>query len=137
MLLGASSSPRNFARPLGSTQAIPLPAVVVLWATWCASCRAELDRLGVLAAAARPLPVVTLAIDPADKARARLIADHRPLASAFADARAPAAVVTSWGGKGATLPLAVALDRHGRPCGMKRGLLGTDQLRQWAASCSR
>lgn len=91
----------------------------------------------MLTAAARPLPVVTLAIDPPDLARARMIADHRSLASSFADGRDPMTVLADWGGKGAVLPLAVALDRSGKVCGMKRGLLGTDQLEEWARACSK
>jgi hypothetical protein len=35
------------------------------------------------------------------------------------------------------LPLAVAIDRQGRVCARKRGLLGTDQIKQWSQSCLR
>ena len=129
--------PINAARPLGTVQTIPRPAVVVLWATWCASCKAELDRLDTLAVAAKPLPIITLAIDPPDKARVRMIAQHRKIDLAFADNRDQAIVLGDWGGKGALLPLAVAIDRSGQVCGMKRGLLGTDQLRAWAKTCSK
>lgn len=80
---------------------------------------------------------VTLAIDPPDKARRGLAAAGLPLASAYADGRNPRTVLADWGGPGAMLPLAVAVDRQGRICASKRGLLGTDQLRDWSRQCSR
>lgn len=126
------------AQPVtGPARSVPRPSVVVLWGTWCASCRDELARLASLRQAAAPLPIVTLAIDPPAKALERLRATHMPVDAAFADAREPGAVLADWGGKGAILPLAVAIDRNGNVCGSKRGLLGTDQLRGWATSCSR
>lgn len=113
------------------------PAVVMLWATWCASCQAELARLPRLAPAAAPLPILTLAIDPPVAARAKLIANRRPLSGAYADGRNKAQVLAEWGGPGTALPLAVAIDAAGRVCGRKAGLLGTDQLKAWARACSR
>ncbi|WP_375397155.1 TlpA family protein disulfide reductase [uncultured Sphingomonas sp.] len=109
----------------------------MLWGTWCASCAAEIKRVPALAGIARPLPFVTLAIDPAHKARTALVKSGSPIGDAYADDRPPAEVLADWGGKGAILPLAVAIDRQGRVCGRKRGLLGTDQVRQWARQCSR
>ncbi len=113
------------------------PAVIVLWASWCASCRAEVERLPRIAPAAAPLLIATLAIDPPALARATLIARHQPTTAAYADAREPATVLAEWGGAGAALPLAVALNAKGQVCGQRRGLLGTDQLRQWARACSK
>jgi thiol-disulfide isomerase/thioredoxin len=132
------------AAPLAAAQpvtpgTVPLagPAVVVLWASWCASCREELARLPSLAAAATPLPVRTLAIDPPERARALLAQRGQPTDGAYADQRDPRTVLDAWGGQGSVLPVAVALDREGRVCGRKLGLLGTDQLRDWATRCSR
>lgn len=118
-----------------TTPALKGPAVVVLWASWCASCKAELARLPRLAAAAAPLPIRTLAIDPPDRARALLVQRGMPTAGAYADGRDPRAVLDQWGGAGSALPIAVAIDSTGKICGRKRGLLGTDQLRQWSAAC--
>ena len=87
-----------------------------------------------LTAAAGRLPLSLLAIDSPASARAALAAMGVATPSAFADARPPADVLADWGGT--ALPLAVALDRAGRVCGRKRGLLGTDQLRDWAKRCS-
>lgn len=112
------------------------PAIVVFWASWCVSCRAELTRLPMLAAAAAPLPVLTLALDPRETARQALGRFGVPAATAFHDARPPGTVLADWGGPATALPLAVAIDRAGHVCGIKRGLLGTDQLKQWAARCS-
>ncbi|WP_375392543.1 TlpA family protein disulfide reductase [uncultured Sphingomonas sp.] len=131
-----AGSPAAEARPVTEAGA-PLagPAIVVLWASWCASCKAEVQRLPRLAAAAAPLPIRTLAIDPADVARKLLIERSMPLEGAYADARPPRAVLDGWGGAGSALPIAVALDAKGQVCGRKLGLLGTDQLRDWAARC--
>ncbi|MGY2734637.1 hypothetical protein [Sphingomonas sp. UYP23] len=90
-----------------------------------------------LAASAAPLPIVTFAIDPPATARRILAERHMSAAAAFADDRAPRAVLDQWGGPGSALPVAVALDRDGNVCGRKLGLLGTDQLKQWAARCSK
>lgn len=90
-----------------------------------------------LSLAARPLPFVTLAIDPPDKAAAALSAAGLSTGNAFSDDREPGVVLREWGGENALLPLAVAIDRHGKICGTRRGLLGTDQLRAWSKTCLR
>ncbi|VVT18841.1 conserved exported hypothetical protein [Sphingomonas sp. EC-HK361] len=137
-LLLAVVIPASSAQPLSPAEG-PLagPAVVVLWASWCASCQAEIARLPRLAAAAAPLPVRTLAIDPPALARRTLVARGQSVQGAYADGRPPRAVLDQWGGAGSALPVAVALDRNGKVCGRKLGLLGTDQLKQWAARCRK
>lgn len=124
------------AEPLdAATPALRGPAVVVLWASWCTTCRAELERLPLLAQAARPLAISTVAIDPPERARSLMVRRGMSTLRAYADRRDPRTVLDSWGGPGAALPVAVALDSHGQVCGRKLGLLGTDQLRAWAQRC--
>lgn len=132
----ASGAPSDAAEAVAAgAPSLRGPAVVVLWASWCASCKAELEPLPRLAAAAAPLPIRTLALDPPAVA-ARLLQERgQALASAYADRRDPRVVLDAWGGPGSALPVAVALDGSGRICGRKLGLLGTDQLRAWAARC--
>lgn len=120
---------------VSASGSFPRPGILIFWASWCVPCRAELRRVPALAAAARPLPVAILALDPPDVARAALKAQGSDVA-AFADDRPPGEVLAMWGGAGSGLPLAVALDARGRRCGLKHGLLGTDQLRDWAKRCS-
>ncbi len=137
-LLLAVALPFASALPLDpNEQPLRGPSVVVLWASWCASCRAEMDRLPRLSSSAAPLPIHPLALDPPERARALLQQRHQPIAGAYADPRDPRTVLNEWGGRAAALPLAVALDRQGRVCGRKMGLLGADQLHEWAVRCSR
>lgn len=128
------SAPSFPSRLDGRPPAFSGPAVILLWATWCASCIGELKRIPRLEEAARPLPIVTLAIDPPERARGALERAGIDPRNAFADPGDPAVVLAKWGGT--ALPLAVAVDRHGKVCGRKRGLLGTDQMKLWAKSCS-
>lgn len=140
MPVGAASpvSPDAHAVALdGSGKKLPHPAIVMVWATWCASCANEVRRVPALSEAAGPLPFLTLAIDPADRARAAIPRTGLPIGRAFADVRPPARVLADWGGPGAILPLAVAIDREGHVCALKHGLLGTDQIKRWSRQCSR
>jgi len=138
VLAGAAASSRQTVIALdGSGQRMPRPAVILLWAKWCAACTAELRRTPQLADAARPLPLLTLAIDPPQIARAALGAERLDLHKAFADDRSPERVLADWGGGRITLPLTVAINRDGQICGRKHGLLGTDQLKHWSRTCSR
>lgn len=138
LALAAASMPTvgHDVVPLDRTapKPIPLPSVVVLWGSWCASCAAELRRLDGMAASARPLPIVTLALDPPERARAALSRNGLKQGTAYADSGDIATVLARWGGR--ALPLAVALDAQGRVCGRRAGLLGTDQLKLWGKQCS-
>ena len=135
VLLSAGASGNEPVR-VSATGGFPKPGILIFWASWCVPCRAELKRLPTLAALARPLPIAILALDPPDVARAALKAQGSDV-TAFADGRPPGEVLAQWGGAGSGLPLAVAIDREGHRCGLKHGLLGTDQVRDWVKLCSR
>lgn len=119
----------------GSSARLPAAAVVMVWATWCAPCRKELATFRTLAPAAQPMTAVTLALDPPHRAAAALTETGATLANAFATDAPPQAVLAYFGGEPARLPLVFALDGHGRICGVRHGLLGSDQLKAWATSC--
>ena len=122
---------------LGGASDLPHPAIVVLWAAWCVPCARELPLALRMATAGAPLPMVTLALDPPDKASARLDEMKLPKANAFAAPADPQTVLEKLGGRPAQLPLSLALDAKGEVCDTHHGLLGLEQLHAWAKTCSR
>ncbi|WDF70918.1 TlpA disulfide reductase family protein [Novosphingobium sp. KACC 22771] len=129
------SAPTIPARIDGHRPSLFKPSVIILWATWCGSCVAELRRIPRLQQVAGHLRIATLAMDPPERARVVLEREGIDTANAFADSGQPRAVLAKWGG--IMLPLAVAVDGHGQICGRKRGLLGIDDIKRWALSCSK
>ena len=120
----------------GRVVRLPHGSIVMVWASWCVPCLAELGSFAQIASAGAPLVPVTLALDPPSKAAAVLSQANLPKTLAYATTTAPATVLAHYGGLPARLPLAFAINRDGRVCGVRRGLLGTDQVRQWAAQCA-
>ncbi|MDB5429600.1 MAG: thioredoxin-family protein [Caulobacter sp.] len=111
------------------------PRILLFWRSDCAPCRLELAAIGDLEAAAGSGRLMTVALEPAASARATLSsAAARPASSWFAK-QAPARVLTAFGGAPPRLPLAVAIDRSGRVCASRHGLLGSDIVRQWVRQC--
>lgn len=136
----AQAKPLNLRRvgqPMQTPGPLPASAVIMVWASWCVPCRAELGRFAAMRDAERPLRAMTLALDPGSKAAAGLSAAGVGLKDAYFTDSPPGAVLASLGGTPARLPLALATDSSGRICGIRHGLLGSDQLRAWAASCSK
>ena len=121
---------------LGTTR-LPKSTVVMLWASWCTACRAELKTFTSMRDAATPLAVATLALDPLAKATEGLHAAGIGSGNSYYTEVEPAIVLGQLGGLPARLPLTVAIDATGAICGVRHGLLGSDQLRQWATTCHR
>ncbi|QYE37270.1 hypothetical protein KZX46_21820 (plasmid) [Polymorphobacter sp. PAMC 29334] len=121
----------------GRLARLPHGSIVLVWASWCVPCLAELGTFHRIAAAGAPLVPATLALDPPVKATAILSKANLPKTLAYATTVAPATVLAQFGGPPPRLPLAFAIDRNGRVCGVRHGLLGTDQVRQWAAQCAK
>jgi len=130
-----SSAPPVAIRLDGKNSRLTGPAVVILWANWCAPCMAELKRMPALRDAAAPMKVATLALGEPEEAKRFAEAEQLDLGEAFADPDEPDKILARWGSH--TLPFAVAIDGQGKVCGRKHGLLGTDQLREWAQKCSK
>jgi len=98
--------------------------IVLFGAHWCAPCRAELQALPALAAAAAPVPIVLAWID-------------RPPRTAFSQVPAPAAraLAKRIAGDGYGLPFAALLDADGTPCAIRRGPLLPADVREFVDAC--
>ncbi len=79
----------------GAAGALRGPAVVILWASWCVPCRAELKRMPSFRKAAAPLKIATLALEPPGSARRFAERARLDLGEAYADPRPPAEVLAA------------------------------------------
>jgi thiol-disulfide isomerase/thioredoxin len=111
------------------------PAVVLFWRADCAPCRLELNHLDALRAAASPLQLRLVGLQSADPLNAALRGVSLEPEASLRALAPPEQVLTAWGGAPPRLPLAVAINAHGRVCARHSGLIGTDRLRAWALAC--
>ncbi len=150
ILLAAAPAPPPDAfdprlTPLGGGPEIALsevsggPAIVLFWRSDCAPCLIELAHLAALDEAARPGRLITVALEPAAAAAAKLedlgLAAGRAYAVAGGEADAEAVLAAASEG-GRRLPYAIALEGAGGICARHLGLLGTERARDWMRRCS-
>ena len=116
LLTGAAPGP---VRTLDD--ALPRPAIVLLWADWCAPCRREVDMLPALTATAAPTPVIVVAVDATP--RSAMLLAQVPDRQKRLFAGSATVLFDAWGVRAAGLPVSVARDADGRTCAWHGGLL--------------
>jgi hypothetical protein len=109
--------------------------VALLWRSDCAPCVIELRNFAALEAAVGQGRLITIALEPAAKARAALARLGVKAHPAYAAAGDPQLFLEAVSNGGRRLPVSLALDRGGRICRFHVGLLGTDRVHEWAAQC--
>lgn len=112
------------------------PTILVFWRADCAPCLVELGHLRQLEAASGHACLALVALDDAPTARAKLKAMGLAPRHAWRLRDDPAATLSALGRGAPRLPLSAAYDSAGRACGLRIGLLGVDQVRDWARACS-
>lgn len=113
----------------------PGPTILAFWRADCAPCLIELGQARAYAEAARPARLLFVGLQDAAALKAAAAKAHAPPALLARALGEPSQVLTGLEGLPPRLPLTVALDPSGRVCARRTGLLGTDQVRAWAASC--
>ncbi len=120
LLLGATEAP----------EAGPKESILLMVASWCAPCHAELRRLGEISGAAAPWSVrvvphdddwATMAMMEGVPKGQRLMADR--------------ATIEQWTGQTRGLPFSVAVDADGKVCGRVRGGLDGAKARALILAC--
>lgn len=112
------------------------PHAIVVWKASCAPCVEELGHLREIAARASDWHFVTLALDDAKTAREALPAGAL-ISEAWVARDEATTVLAALNPTEPALPLTIAVDRHGKICARRVGLLGSDILAGWRAQCSR
>ena len=124
-------APRSLSELRGALHA------VVVWKASCAPCFDELAHLKEIAAGAPGWRFVTLALDDARTVAETLPAGAREVGEAWIARDEPTTVLARLNPDQPALPLTIAVDRRGRICARRVGLLGSDILNGWSAQCSK
>ena len=113
---------------------LPRPAIVLLWADWCAPCRAEVAQLPALTAAAAPMRVIVVAVDATPRSAALLarVPDGQKRLFTGSSHR----LLYTWRIAAPGLPVAIVRDAGGHVCGWKSGGIDPVTLTRMA-QCAR
>lgn len=116
-------------------RALPVdgPAIVMLWAPWCAPCREEVRRYPELSAAAAPVPVYVVALDTPIGRRALL--RSIPRERLLFETRPSIAVLPHWSPDTAGLPTTFAVDARNRRCASVGRSLNVERLVALIKAC--
>lgn len=114
-------------------ESLPRPAILLFFATWCAPCRAEIAALHTLSAAAGRVPVIVIPMDTDSRTQQALAA--LPPGKARYLSGGGYALLQKVAGPSGALPVSVALDADGRPCGIRREGLSPTDVRALLAGC--
>lgn len=112
------------------------PAIVLFYSDNCAPCKAEMTAIEKIKSAAGDWHVAVVAMTPLpDQLSSQLNTlqiQHIAISQTDGDAFLKQANDTALG-----LPFSFALDRTGKICARRAGILGTDTIKDWRIKCSQ
>ena len=112
----------------------PENTVLLLVASWCAPCHAELAQLESITRAAAPFAVRVMPVDDSRNSR-RMVAALPPQRQWAPDPAVMAAARHDLVARTPGLPYAVAIGPRGRPCADQRGGLDAARAEALVARC--
>ena len=119
----------------GAVAALPKPAIVLLWAAWCAPCRAEVRDFATLEKAAGKTPLIVVSIEGGSRAQS-LLSNVPPTRQRFpADAKAD--ILAAYPETRGALPFAMAISKDGRTCVSHAGAVDAATIAQWRDRCGQ
>ena len=123
----------RFVDGSGEEAAMPRPAILLFYATWCVPCHIEIRSIDNLVRAAGPVPIIIVPIN-ANPTTKRALRGIRPAQIRYA-VGGTYRFLASLAGPSNSLPVAVALNVEGAPCAIKREGLTAVEIEGFLAPC--
>ncbi|WP_211275769.1 TlpA family protein disulfide reductase [Sphingomonas mucosissima] len=124
------------AAQAGPAGPYPPNTVLLLVASWCAPCHAELAQLEAISKAASPFAVRVMLVDDSRHSR-RMVAAIPPQRQWAPDPSAMTAARKDLLARTPGLPYAVAIGAGGQPCADHRGGIDPQRVKSLVAQCHR